>query len=256
MISIDEFNDQMDLKGWYIFPEFVPQALVQLMTRDLERAYDFCRKIQVRNGIMNGEGTCHHIVGIASSFLDYLTLFEDLNPYVESYFGGKYILNSFGGNLLSRGMSYANNIHRDIRSYSGVLPLMLNTIVMLDNFTEDNGATWLMESGHDLPDQPTERQFNNDAFQITGKAGSVVMFNSNMWHRAGENKTDHPRRSVTPLFSRPFIKQGYDYCRALGDVRIHSPWIQQLLGYYSRTPQTLTDWYQPPEKRFYRNDKE
>jgi ectoine hydroxylase-related dioxygenase (phytanoyl-CoA dioxygenase family) len=204
---------------------------------------------------MNAENTCHHLIGLGASFFDYLKLFEDLNPYIEEYFGGKYILNSFGGNLLSKGASYANDIHRDIRSFSGDLPLMLNTIVMLDDFTEDNGATWLMQGGHIWDTLPSEGLFESQAFQITGAAGSVVVFNSNMWHRAGENKTDYPRRSVTPLFSRPFIKQGYDYCRALGDVRIYSPWLQQLLGYYSRTPQTLTDWYQPPEKRFYRNDQ-
>ncbi len=188
--------------------------------------------------------------------MDYLTIFEDLDEYTQSYFGGKYILNSFGGNLLRKGSSYANNIHRDIRSFSGSFPLMLNTIVMLDDFTMHNGATWLMHRGHIHADKPTEEDFIKSAFQVTGPAGSVVFFNSNLWHRSGENKTDKPRRSVTPMFTRPFFKPQFDYPRARGYDYGHaySPWLRGVLGYDSRIPANLSEWYQKPENRMYKGD--
>lgn len=137
---------------------------------------------------------------------------------------------------------------------------MLNMIVFLDDFTVENGATWLMWGGHREESKPSEDEFFGRgiyaprASQITGRAGSVLMFNSNLWHAAGANRTNWPRRSVTPLFARPFIKPGFDYCRAI-DVEPYSEWIKQLLGYYSRIPSTYDEWYQPLEKRMYRSNQ-
>jgi ectoine hydroxylase-related dioxygenase (phytanoyl-CoA dioxygenase family) len=189
--------------------------------------------------------------------MDCLAEYEKLDEYFTSYFCGKYILNSFGGNILKKGMSYANEIHRDIRSFSGALPLMMNTLVFLDDFTHENGATWLMNRGHWLADKPTEFAFQDRAFQITGKAGSIAVWNSNLWHKAGENKTDKPRRSVTPELSLCHYKPGFDYCRALGywTGDGYSPYLRQVLGFNSRVPKNLEEWYKPEENRMYKKDQ-
>lgn len=257
-MGVGDFKTQMRDKGWYSFPSFINQGLILRMIADLENSYAHCRQVQIENGLERTEGTCHHILGIGHSFLDCLVEYEKLDEYFTAYFCGKYILNSFGGNLLSKGMSYANDIHRDIRSFSGTLPLMLNTLVMLDDFTEENGATWLMVGGHKYRDYPSSDEFEDDefgdnAFQITGKAGTVVVWNSNLWHRAGVNYTDKPRRSITPELARPFMKQGFDYTQFCNERS--SPWLKQILGYYSRTPQTLYEWYRKLDERFYKGDQ-
>ena len=89
------------------------------------------------------------------------------------------------------------------------------------------------------------------------RAGSIVVFDSNLWHAAGENKTERPRRALTLAFTRPFVKQQLDYPRALGVERAAtlSPELRQLLGYNARVPASLDEWYQPPERRMYRRDQ-
>lgn len=259
LMNLDEFNRRMEEKGWAIFERFVPDSLIKRMLIDMEIGVKICRDMQVKNGIGDiTEGTVHHLISIPecrSSFMEYLELSEALDPYYESYFRGKYILNSYGGNVLFRAKSYANNIHRDIRSYSGDLPLILNTLVMFDDFTKENGATYLMPRSHKThPDKPTDQEFYAIAEQTTAPAGSVLVFNSNVWHAAGNNNSDKPRRSVTPMYSKPFIKQQFDYPRSLGydNGDKFSPFMRQILGYNSRVPATLNEWYQPPEKRMYR----
>lgn len=247
-----DFKNQMSERGWFVFPDFIGHNLIQRTLDDLEDAYAFCRKIQIRNGIANAEGTCHHLIGLGTSFMECLSEFEKIDSYLTEYFGGKYILNSLGGNILEKGKSYANDIHRDIRSFSGDQRLMLNALIMLDDFTNARGATWLMNGGHKHSEKPLEEDFKRDAFQITGSAGTLVVWNSNLWHRAGVNTTDHVRRSITPEFTKPFMKQGYDYCRALPNIESQSEYLKQVLGYNSRTPHTLHDWYRPRESRFYK----
>lgn len=239
--------------GYEIFNEFIPLPLVGRLIIDIEKACNRCHKIREENGVSNSEGTSHHLIGQAESFMDCLAEYERIDSTLSEYFQGKYILNSFGGNILRKGMSYANAIHRDIRSFSGDLSLMLNTVVFLDDFTAENGATWLMQDGHKWPYKPSENTFKDFSFQITGKAGTVVVWNSNMWHRAGDNTTDKSRRSVTPEFTKPFIKQGYDYTQFVKD---YTPeYLKQVLGWYSRTPSSLQEWYQKPDERFYRGDQ-
>ena len=86
--------------------------------------------------------------------------------------------------------------------------------------------------------------------------GSLI-FNSNLWHAAGVNRSDRSRRALTAAFTRPFVKPQLDYPRALGYERgdDFSPALRQLLGYNARVPTSLDEWYQPPGKRLYKRDQ-
>jgi len=247
-------NKILNIRGWVLLESVVPMALVGHMLMDLYYAQIICREAQVRNGIENTEGTVHHLPAILScdSFLAFL----DANPaadVIADYFKGSYILNSMGGNF-NEGSNYASAIHRDIRSFHSNCP-MLNTLVMLDDFTAENGATWLMHGSHTLSERPTEAEFHAEAEQITAPAGSILVWVSNLWHKAGENKTGKPRRIVTPIFTYPWYKQGFDYPRAIGYDADLAPTLRQVLGYNARVPATFDEWYQPPEKRMYRGDQ-
>lgn len=258
-LSLDDFRSQMATRGWVVFDAAVGQDLIARMAEDLEAAWDVCRAIQVRNGVANdADRTVHHLIGIRPSFMDYVDESEALDPYFEAYFGGKYILNSFGGAINTRGRtSYAQRIHRDIRSYSGDMPLLLNTLVMLDAFTPENGATFMLGGSHKAAEKPSDEDFYAHAERAVGPAGSVLVFNSNVWHAGGDNTTDQTRRSVTPMYSRPFIKQQFDYPRVVGyDAGSSlSPYARQVIGFNARVPANLDEWYQPPEKRMYRGDQ-
>jgi hypothetical protein len=257
-MSMEQFDCLMQTRGWVIFESAIEADLISRMIEDMQRAYRQCRALQLRNGVSaHTEFTVHHLVGMGESFLEYLEIMP-IKPYLERYFGGNYVLNSFGGAINSaRSRSYAHNIHRDIRSFSGEAPLLLNTLVMFDAFTEANGATYLMPGSHRLANRPREEDFYALAERAVGPPGSILLFNSNLWHAGGDNNTDQPRRSVTPMFSKPFIKPQFDYPRALGydEAEQFSLALRQILGYNARIPASLDEWYQPPEKRMYRPDQ-
>lgn len=253
---IEQFQKRMQIDGYFIFENYLScmtsPGFIQTLLKSLERSYEECRRIQIKNKVDNSEGTCHHLLATATAgnpYVELLSHLEGLREYFEYYFSGKYILNSFGGNILKKGSSYANEIHRDQRTFSGDFPLMLNTIVMLDDFTKDNGATWLMQGGHRIDRRPDADHFDLCSVQMIAPAGSVIVFNSNLWHRAGKNKTNQPRRSLTPIFSRPFVKPGFNHAQFVSSAG--QEWCKQILGYYSRIPTTLNEWYQPKPKRFY-----
>jgi ectoine hydroxylase-related dioxygenase (phytanoyl-CoA dioxygenase family) len=54
------------------------------------------------------------------------------------------------------------------------------------------------------------------------------------------------------------MKQLLDYPRAIGYDKMDdfSLELQQLLGYHSRVPASLDEWYQPEDKRFYKKNQD
>jgi ectoine hydroxylase-related dioxygenase (phytanoyl-CoA dioxygenase family) len=126
---------------------------------------------------------------------------------------------------------------------------------MLDDFTEENGSTWILPRSHLRKERPDDEQFFKEAIQATGKAGDILVFNSNVFHSAGKNTTDNGRRALPIVFCKSSMKQLLDYPRAFGSKEF-SPEIKQLLGYDSRVPSSLDEWYQPKENRFYKPNQD
>lgn len=245
----------MECNGYAIFPDVVPLNLISSMKNDLQYHIDFSRKIQEKNKIdISLQGGAHHILWKGDSFTDFLDfpLFDD---YIEKYFDGKYIINGFGGldnNFADIEYKHGIGFHRDVRSFSMEYKLMLNMLVMLDDFSIENGATKIIPGSHRLREKPSDQYIEENYVQATGREGSVLLFNSNLWHAAAKNTTNKPRRALTLTFTRPFFKQQMDYPRLLGEGFPKSERIRQILGYNSRTPSDHDQWYQPPENRFYK----
>lgn len=262
-MPIDEaqLNDMaysLSRTGWISHPSLLDPRTVELIRTELERSYNICREIQLKNGVQkNTDGTLHHLVGISNAYIDILE-FPQVLELINIYFEGPAILNSFGGvRNTKQAEMYVSRIHRDVRFYSQHMRLMCNILIMADNFTAENGATHVLEGSHNIRQKPTDEHFKQHSRQLLGAAGTVVLFDSNLWHAAGINHTEEPRRALTLTFTPPFMKQQCDYPRMLGYDQSHNytPRIRQLLGYNARIPTSLDEWYQPASSRLYQPDQ-
>jgi ectoine hydroxylase-related dioxygenase (phytanoyl-CoA dioxygenase family) len=75
---------------------------------------------------------------------------------------------------------------------------MLGFIVMIDAFRADNGATRFVPGSQHAAEQPPAA----DAVSACGPAGSIIVYNGAVWHGAGPNATDRPRRSIQGAYIR------------------------------------------------------
>lgn len=254
--SLEEFEYDMCVSGFSMFENIVPLPLIERIRIDLPKRQEVCRYWQLKNGLSSGmEGAAHHIVGGSDSLADFLgQLF--LDEYIRKYFSGEYILNSFGAliNLPVSGDAYrhGHSYHRDVRTYSEGFRLLLNMLVMIDEFTIENGATKVVPGSHRVKERPGDAYLEGHAVQVAGPAGTILLFDSNVWHSAAPNTTRRPRMALTPTFSRPFFKQQLDYPRLLGDAYPKNERMRQLYGFNARVPANYDEWYQPAEKRMYK----
>jgi ectoine hydroxylase-related dioxygenase (phytanoyl-CoA dioxygenase family) len=152
---------------------------------------------------------------------------------------------------------FQNRFHRDFpRVLNGYL-MSVNTFFAIDEFRADNGATLLAPGTHQKEPRPPDEFLATRAVPSICPAGSMLVFDSTLWHAAGENHSGSDRLALNQQFTRSYVKQQVDYVRALGDdlVSEQSPRTQQLLGWYTRVVTSLDEYYRPSEERLYRSNQ-
>ena len=130
-------------------------------------------------------------------------------------------------------------------------------LVMLDDFTPETGGTLLLSGSHLIEAIPSPEMFTRLADRVTGKAGDVLLFDSQTVHSAGENRGDRRRRALTLCLGRPWLKPQIDFPRYLPQGREAglSPMARQLYGFDARVASSLEEYYQPPERWTFKADQ-
>jgi len=82
-----------------------------------------------------------------------------------------------------------------------------NSIWLLDDFTADNGATRVVPGSHRLTvsardAMPDTSAPHPDEVKLVAPAGTVVVFNSHLWHGGTLNRTGSQRRAAHSYFTR------------------------------------------------------
>jgi ectoine hydroxylase-related dioxygenase (phytanoyl-CoA dioxygenase family) len=150
---------------------------------------------------------------------------------------------------------FQRRFHRDFpRVLDGYL-MSVNTFFAIDEFTAENGGTLVVPGTHQRVEPPPAAYLERWAVPVVCPAGSMLVFDSTLWHAAGENLSGRDRLAVNQQFTRSYVKQQIDYVRALGDetVLAQRPRTQQLLGWYTRVVTSLDEYYRPAEERLYRS---
>ena len=253
-----EASEQMAERGWVKFPGAVAKEQLGALRQDAERVYGLRRELQIRNGVAEGmDGVAHHVPGEGGAldgFLDTLPLSDQ----IARHFDGKFILLNYSAVMHPPGAkTYTFKPHRDVRVFTRDFRLSLNMLVMLDDFTVENGATLVLSGSHRTEAMPSAEVFQAQAQPVEGKAGDVLLFDSLLVHSAAPNRSSAHRRALTLCFGRPFMKAQMDWVRRFGrDAEAQmSPLARQLLGYHARVPETLEEFYQPPERWAFKPDQ-
>ena len=134
--------------------------------------------------------------------------------------------------------------HRDLpyQHFTSSRPLAISALLCLDPFTEETGATTLIPGSHRIERFPSDQVAAALDVTIEAKAGSYIVFDSMLFHRAGRNRSGRNRRGINHVFSIPLIAQQISIPAALKGRFSDDPALAELLGYGAAAPASVVAW--------------
>jgi len=128
-------------------------------------------------------------VGLSSNrTFDSLCAWPLLTQAARHLIGPSFKLSAYHARSVRPGAS-AQPLHRDVEPGQDGWPL-LGFILMIDGFSEDNGATRI------VPNSQRASRDERSAVSACGYAGSVILYDGSLWHGHGINHTSNWRRSI------------------------------------------------------------
>lgn len=141
--------------------------------------------------------------------------------------------------------------HRDLpyQEWTISKPIAVSALFCLDPFTAQTGGTQVLPFSQKFASLPPLDHAEKHAALATAEAGSVILFDCMVFHRAGHNSSAAVRRGINHVYTIPLLKQQIDIPRSLLGRYADQPELAQLLGYTSQTPATVHDWRRARQER-------
>ena len=102
-------------------------------------------------------------------------------------------------------------LHSDSNLAGVNYSLSVNVLWMLDDFNKKNGATRIVPGSHLYKKYASNNIRYNKEKIITASKGSVLIFNSSLWHGGSEKFDDSSRWAVVLGYYRWFLKPSFEY---------------------------------------------
>ena len=208
-----EQSSQLDRNGYLVLEDFMSPEMLEALRQRVEELFEsegenagseFRKEPQARR--------LANLVDKGEVFREAIASPEILK-LVEQVLGPEFKLSSLNVRSANPHSTDSQPLHCDM----GALPdergnQVCNTVWMLDDFTETNGALRIVPGSHkwgQLPQQVLSDPvaMHPQEMLVTGKAGTVVVMNAHMWHGGTANRTDAQRRAMHGFFCRRDLPQ-------------------------------------------------
>ncbi len=240
--------EEVALQGFSVIPGLLDANELQRWRDKIDAVYEVQENQFGKNtlGEMNELDVCRAPLLYDFDFVE-LASHPKVMEVITRILGEWFILNLQNAIINRPGTTHhQTSWHRDLPYQNWVIskPLAINTLFALDEFSEETGGTFVLPFSQKTEAFPSQDFVDNHKVTASMPAGSAVVFDSMLFHRAGNNTSPNARRALNHLYTVPILKQQYDFPRALGNREDMEPAIRQLLGYTSQVPKDDKEWRQ------------
>lgn len=251
---VGEFDEQ----GVAIIPGMVDRQVALSWRPILERLIDEDIDRWGDNPFYADHYMVHNLMARHEVFLSFLDN-DTMHAYLDACFCLNPIVYGYtSSSMPPSGSNYSHRIHVDCPRLIPGYRTNIGVILALDDFTEENGATYFLPGSFERAEPPGEDEFFAHARRLLPRAGDALLVNPRTWHYGGWNATAAPRHAITVNICRPYIRQRFDYPRLLGTELLDrvSPRLRRFLGYDVRIPASLEEYYVAPDQRLHKGGLE
>lgn len=230
-----EERDQLDREGYLIIENYMGPRLLGELRERIEQLF-LSEGEHAGSEFKQEEQTLRlaNLVDKGDVFERAIVMPEILER-IGHVLGPQFKLSSLNARSANPHSTWVQPLHADM----GAIPdekgnWVCNTVWMLDDFTEDNGAIRMIPGSHRFGQLPQQALRDPQASHpeerlITGKAGTVVVMNAHMWHGGTANRTPKPRCAMHAFYAR-WDKPQQQYQKQLLRPEIQGRLTPQLRG--------------------------
>jgi ectoine hydroxylase-related dioxygenase (phytanoyl-CoA dioxygenase family) len=209
--------DALERDGFVVVPDVLSEADVARVRSRLVEVARFERAAGIDHDPKWEDGPQNQrVFGLLNKGAEFVELVEHpvALALTEYLLDPSFLLSSITANITGPD-GYPMGLHYDqdyVPQPWPPFPLVANIIWMLDDFTEDNGATRFIPGSHreDHADWSPEvmSQRDRETIAVGGSAGSLVCLDGRVLHQTGANTTsDQLRHGVIAYYCQPWIRQ-------------------------------------------------
>ena len=164
---------------------------------------------------------------------------------------GKFILNQQNGVINPASESYNQGAwHRDLpyQHYVSNTPLAVNALFCVDDFTLENGSTFVLPASHRAVNYPSMSYIQKNALQVEAKAGQYILMDCMLFHSGGFNSSNYERRAVNHMYSIPYFRPQIDISRNI-DSSLLTKEQAEVLGLNFEVSRSIEEYLKAAEKK-------
>lgn len=230
-VDIDSALSCIKQDGYAVVPDFLDELTVNRLCRRLAPVFAAIGSRQTKE---HGQQTIHtHNLLAKTRAVDEILVDDRLLALIEAILGRDFQLSGVAAMRPAPG-DRRQHMHQDDGHYPIPRPhppFIVNTLIALDPFTAENGATEVVPGSHLRvdrvdPETPTAT--------VEMPAGGLLLWEGALWHRGGGNSTANEyRRSINLNFNLAWLKQRENqFIGVPWEVVVEMPKkLQELIGY-------------------------
>lgn len=233
--------------GFTVIENVLSQGELDILRYEVHRVYELQENEFGKGNLINinEEYLARALLCFSEPYLE-LARNEKMMEYVKIALGNYFLLHLQNGIINMPNIEHhQSSWHRDLpyQNWVSSEPIGVNVFYCLDDFSEETGGTNLIPFTHKIDHAPSVRYMEKYAYQVNAKAGSVMFFNSMLFHKAGFNRSkDTIRRGINHLYARSIVRQQIDLPEMLNGRYSDDPFLNMLLGYDSKSALSVQDF--------------
>jgi ectoine hydroxylase-related dioxygenase (phytanoyl-CoA dioxygenase family) len=228
----------LERMGYCVLRQVVAPAKVQEIREKIYATYKVqCEEVGGGNNLrkINDHGQARALFAYDRVFIDDVLCNENVEPLLEEALDKNYTLYSQVGVISSPNPSnqlYSIAWHREVQyqHLTASRPIAIQSIFILDDFSEENGGTYILPGSHLFEKFPSDDFVIENQIQPALKAGDILIMNSMLYHRSGINHSKSDRLLITNTFTRPIMASQFQYT-AMIDPGGLTEKERQILGF-------------------------
>lgn len=243
--------------GYFILENAIEQTLCDDLMMEIERLEQCAVPRSLDNDFHGHRTTRFYDVLNLGDVWQKLPVHESILPVARAVLGEDCLLNTYGTSIINPGetrqrmhvddgpfLGGGNKrfgggnlslIHRPRLHDDGArVPIVLNTMLALCDFTEENGATRFVPESNlqPYPRRNGPDEWYERSVPAVMSRGSVLFFEGQCFHGGGDNVTDRRRYAVTVDYCAGFLRtqENFILSTAKEKLRAFNDDLQQLVG--------------------------